>query len=301
MKKLIVLASLIFTVYALEAQEHTDSLKQLIKAEVSQSMTDIKKDLTGLQNAIGQEKKKLKALEDSVNLLRSELSSGLQQIDTHVTSLDTGLGEANAELKGVKAEGEQSRKDLHQYLTYVLGGLCIILLLIMLVYWLSHRKHKTVQSDVADAKAHLQDQIKAANAEFAEKLLEAINALPKPSEDVAGVSSVDNQSLILDFAQQIASMENNIWHLPEDDRVRKRIERATKKMRDTFKSLGYEMPSLLGTEILEGQAVDIRNKTVDSDVEIGKRIVMLVVTPQVLFNGKTIKRPTVDIKVNSED
>ena len=105
----------------------------------------------------------------------------------------------------------------------------------------------------------------------------------------------------MDFAQQIASMENNIWHLPEDDKMRKRIERATKKMRDTFMSLGYEMPKLLGTEILDGQVIDIRNLKEDPEVEKGKRFVAVVAKPQVLFKGKTIQKPTVDIAENTED
>ena len=85
-----------------------------------------------------------------------------------------------------------------------------------------------------------------------------MNKLPKPGE--AGETSEspeDNQGLILDFAQQIASMENNIWHLPEGDGVKKRIERAIKKMRATFKSLGYDMPKLLGTEVSDNQILEI--------------------------------------------
>ena len=83
--------------------------------------------------------------------------------------------------------------------------------------------------------------------------------------------------------------------------VRKRIEKATKKMRNTFKSLGYDMPNLLGTEILDGQAVDIGDSNEDSSIEPGKKVVSKVVKPQVLFNGKTIQRPKFDIIENTED
>ena len=146
----------------------------------------------------------------------------------------------------------------------------------------------------------MEKQINNANADFAEKLERTLNDLSPSGED--GVPSPqDNQGLILDFAQQIASMENNIWHLPEDDRVRKRIERATKKMRDTLMSLGYEMPKLLGTEVSDNQTIVIKNISEDFTIPAGTRIITKIVKPSILFNSKMVQIPTVDIKQNTEE
>jgi DNA repair exonuclease SbcCD ATPase subunit len=278
----------------------SDSLS-VFKREIK---TQIKNELAALNEAIRKERGRVSNLNDSIDALKSQLSGGLTVIDSHVSDLDTDLNKASAELKGVKEVGEQSQRDLHEYLSYALGAICIILLLIILVYWLSHKRHTTGKSDLADAKSHLQEQISTANAEFAEKLLEAISALPKPDAGVSvGAAPSDNQSLILDFAQQIASMENNIWHLPDDDKVRKRIERATKKMRDTFKSLGYEMPQLMGTEVSDNQIIEIKNRAEDPSLPEGKVIICRVAKPLVLFEGKMIsgQRPIVDVKENTEE
>ena len=153
-------------------------------------------------------------------------------------------------------------------------------------------------------KTHLEEQINTANADFAEKLLEAMNKLPKPGEaGDASQNPEDIQGLILDFAQQIASMENNIWHLPEGDGVRKRIERATKKMRDTFKSLGYDMPKLLGTEVSDNQNIVIKNRKEDLSIPAGKVIIRKIIKPQVLFNNKMIPgvELIVDVIQNTEN
>ncbi len=302
MKKLIHLVFLAMLVNSSNAKENLDSLQLITNSEFNKRISVVEGSIKTLNRTIEKDKTKISALKDSLVSLKSQLSGGLTVIDSHVSDLNTDLSKANEELMGVKEVGEQSQRDLHEYLSYVFGAICIILLLIILVYWLFHRKHTTGQSDLAEAKSHLQNQISTANVEFAEKLLEVITALPKPDEvGGKGTASTDNQGLILDFAQQIASMENNIWHLPENDRVRRKIEIATKKMRDNFRSLGYEMPNLLGTEISDNQVIEIRNRKQDSSIESGKSIVCLVVVPQVLFQGKPLKRATVDVIENIED
>lgn len=297
MKKLITIISVSFLVNITYGQDNLDSLHKVISSEVRIQMQS---EVSTLKKTISKQNNKLSELNDSISALKSQLNLSLENLDNYVCRLDTNLTTANNEIASNKKESASVQQHIQANLTYLFGALCLVLFLVIIVYWLTNKKHTTARSELAEAKTHLEEQISNANAEFAEKLLETLNALPKPGEGGGKESPADNQPLILDFAQQIASMENNIWHLPEKDGVRKRIERATKKMRDTFKSLGYDMPKLLGTEILDGQSVDIRNKSEDSSIEPGKQIVALVVTPQVLFNGKTIKRPTVDIKANTE-
>ena len=189
---------------------------------------------------------------------------------------------------------------MQERLTYLFAAIALIILLLLVLYWISGKRNNNVRCELNNAKAGLEAQINNANAEFAEKLERSLSELSNTTKD--GASNLqDNQGLILDFAQQIASMENNIWHLPDDDRVRKRIERATKKMRDTFMSLGYEMPKLLGTEVTDNQTIEIKNRSEDSTIPVGSRIITKIVKPLILFNGKMIQKPTVDIKENSEE
>jgi F0F1-type ATP synthase membrane subunit b/b' len=293
-----------------QKQTELDNLRTETNTQLTTSLSTLKeelrdelsKEVSSLQSSITKERDRVKSLNDTIASLRAQLSGGLTMIDSEVDDLSTTLNATNSELGAIKVAGEQSDKSTHEHLTYLFAAICILLLLVILVYWLTHKKHGSVRSELGDAKADLKEQINTANTDFAEKLAKTLSELPKPVEggDNAG-SPADNQGLILDFAQQIASMENNIWHLPEDDKVRKRIEKATKKMRDTFKSLGYEMPNLMDTEVSDNQIIEIKNRAEDLSLQTGKVIICRVAKPLILLNGKMVQKPVVDIKENSEN
>ena len=277
-------------------------LEESLTALASELRRELNKEVTRLKRSLEVERNKTQSIKDSIASLKAQMLGDLTMMDSEVNELNTSLSATNEVLGDVKTTGEQVNKTTKERLTYLLAAICILLLLVIVVYVITNKNHGSARTELVDAKAHLEGQINSANADFAEKLAKTLSELPNLGvEKGSSQNPADNQGLILDFAQQIASMENNIWHLPEDDKVRKRIERATKKMRDTFMSLGYEMPKLLGTEIMDGQPLDIRNLSEDPDVEKGKRVIKAVAKPQVLLNGKTIQRPTVDIAENTED
>ena len=294
-----------------EISEQNKELKQQIN-DISRQLPEFKDQLRKemksqmgtLSRSLNTHKAKLAILKDSINTLRGQLDSNLVNTNSHLNQIDNGLSTTKNELETVKAIGEKSDKATHEYLTYLLAAICAVLLLVIVAYWLTHREHGNVKNELGDAKLQLQEQISTANADFAEKLAVTLRDLSKNDTGSASAGSpADNKGLILDFAQQIASMENNIWHLPEKDRVRKRIEKATKKMRDSFKSLGYEMPQLMGTEVSDNQIIEIKNRAEDSTIPIGKVIICRVAKPLVLFEGKPIsgQRPIVDVKENTEN
>ena len=290
-----------------------DTLSQLISdrdnelKELRIEMSNITKELKQLNEKLGWQYSKSKSIESALNSYNIQLSAiedSTKQIRDRVFdnigTLQNSLNETSDEIEDVQMKSEKSNKAMQERLTYLFVAIALIILLLIAVYWINGKRNNNVRSELGNAKAGLEAQINNANADFAEKLERTLRELSHAGED--GVSNPqDNQGLILDFAQQIASMENNIWHLPEDDRVRKRIERATKKMRDTFMSLGYEMPKLLGTEVSDNQTIEIKHRSEDSTIPAGKSIITKIVKPLILFNGKMVQRPIVDIKENSEE
>ena len=295
-----------------QQQQALKSLGDVTKSMIGDSIGAVRtqlsnlmeKEVSALSSLIKAQNKEMTKLNSSIVTLKDKLDGNLTKMNSQLDSLDSGLGDANKQLETTQQSSELARQEIKGNVLYLLGAICIILILVIVVYWLTHKKHTTAQNEIADAKTHLEEQINTANADFAEKLLEAMNKLPKPGEaGDASQNPEDNQGLILDFAQQIASMENNIWHLPEDDKVRKRIERATKKMRETFKSLGYDMPKLLGTEVSENQIIEIKNRKEDLSIPAGKVIISKIIKPQVLFNNKMIPgvRLVVDVIENLEN
>ena len=339
MKKIVTLLMIIFIVNNVNGQSEIDSLQNVFQVKLNEElslrdqnldsiqnylsqlildrdnqlnelrneMSNISKELKQLNEKLGWQYSKSKSIESALNSYNIQLSAiedSTKQIRDRVFdnigTLQNSLNETSDEIEDVQMKSEKSNKAMQERLTYLFVAIALIILLLIAVYWINGKRNNNVRSELGNAKAGLEAQINNANADFAEKLERTLRELSHAGED--GVSSPqDNQGLILDFAQQIASMENNIWHLPEDDKVRKRIERATKKMRDTFMSLGYEMPKLLGTEVSDNQTIEIKHRSEDSTIPAGKSIITKIVKPLILFNGKMVQRPIVDIKENSEE
>ena len=339
MKKVITLLAAILIVSSVQGQIATDSLVEVfqnqlndawslrnqkfdsIRKQWNQSLLEKDKEIETLRNqnsSIIEELKKVneklgwqytrsKDIEAALNKYNIELSAikdSTKQIRDSVFdnlgTLQNSLSETSNEIENVQTKSDKSNKLMQERLTYLFAAIALIILLLLVLYWISGKRNNNVRSELNNAKAGLEAQINNANAEFAEKLERSLSELSNTTKD--GASNLqDNQGLILDFAQQIASMENNIWHLPDDDRVRKRIERATKKMRDTFMSLGYEMPKLLGTEVTDNQIIEIKHSSEDSTIPAGKSIITKIVKPLILFNGNMVQRPVVDVKINTEE
>lgn len=339
MKKVITFLATILIVSSVQGQSATDSLVEVFQNQLNdawslsnQKFDSIQKkwnqillekdkeiealrnqnlsiieDLKKVNEKIGWQYARSKDIEAALNEYNIELSAikdSTKQIRDsvfdNIGTLQNSLSETSNEIENVQTKSDKSNKLVQERLTYLFAAIALIILLLLVLYWISGKRNNSVRSELNNAKAGLEAQINNANAEFAEKLERTLSELSNATED--GASNLqDNQGLILDFAQQIASMENNIWHLPDNDRVRKRIERATKKMRDTFISLGYEMPKLLGTNVTDNQTIEIKNRSEDSTIPAGSRVITKIVKPLILFNGKMIQKPTVDIKENSED
>jgi len=339
MKKIVTLLMIIFIVSNVNGQSEIDSLQKVFQVKLNEElslrdqnldsiqnylsqlisggdnelkelrieMSNITKELKQLNEKLGWQYSKSKSIESALNSYNIQLSAikdSTKQIRDsvfdNISTLQNNLSETSDEIEDVQMKSAKSNKSMQERLTYLFVAITLIILLLIAVYWINGKRNNNVRSELGDAKAGLEAQINNANADFAEKLERTLKELSHAGED--GVSNPqDNQGLILDFAQQIASMENNIWHLPEDDKVRKRIERATKKMRDTFMSLGYEMPNLLGTEVSDNQNIVIKNISEDSTIPTGTRIITKIVKPLLLFNREPVQTPTVDIKQNTEE
>jgi uncharacterized GH25 family protein len=96
-------------------------------------------------------------------------------------------------------------------------------------------------------------------------------------------------------------MENNLSRMDTEVRGLNRITRAIENMHNTLKTMNYEIVPLLGSNLIEGQIIEIGLSEPDVSIEAGKKIIYNVVKAEILFNGKQIQRAKVDIKYNPND
>ena len=173
-----------------QQQQALKSLGDVTKSMIGDSIGAVRtqlsnlmeKEVSTLSSLIKAQNKEMAKLNGSIVTLKEQLDGNLTKMNSQLDSLDSGLGDANKQLETTQQSSELARQDIKDNVLYLLGAICIILILIIVVYWLTHKKHNTAQNEIADAKTHLEEQINTANADFAEKLLEAMNKLPKPGE-----------------------------------------------------------------------------------------------------------------------
>ena len=118
------------------------------------------------------------------------------------------------------------------------------------------------------------------------------------SEQKLSISTKDH-SIVLELSRHIVNIENNLSKMNQEDGGVRRIIRAVQKIHDSFKSEEYELTPLLGTEIRDGQIIEIAQREFDPGLPQGKMIVSNVIKAQVLYQGEQIQRAKVDVKFNA--
>lgn len=112
-------------------------------------------------------------------------------------------------------------------------------------------------------------------------------------------SSTKDHTIVLELSKHIVNIENNLNKMNQDDGGVRRIVRAIQKIHDSFKSEEYELTPLLGTDVRDGQIIEIGQREFDPSLPQGKMVVSNVIKAQVLYQGEQIQRAKVDVKFNA--
>ena len=172
-------------------------------------------------------------------------------------------------------------------MSFLLGFL--LLLTCIVIYKLTSKNKTNISSTKDDIKSILKldnDLKNLLEKEAAEK------------QDKGGDSEEETLKSVKMVADEITTMENNIYYMDPETRGLNRIVRAIKNLRNNYKVMGYDIPVLLGTEWKEGDKMEIIAELPDESIEEGKKRITRVVTPRIDFKGEMIQRPKVEIKYN---
>ena len=172
--------------------------------------------------------------------------------------------------------------------------LLILLVLLLLASMIIYKMSSSNRSNITAAKEEIKDILKLDNS--LKDLLEKQNDLIESSKESG--SNEDILKSVKMVADEIATMENNIYQMDKGTRGLNRIERAIKNLRNNFHVMGYEIPVLLGMEFKEGMKIEIVSELKDENIEKGKRIITRVITPRIDSGGNMIQRARVEIKYN---
>tara|TARA_B100000900_G_scaffold123002_1_gene103765 strand:+ start:13278 stop:14258 length:981 start_codon:yes stop_codon:yes gene_type:complete len=325
MKKIILIPMLIFSLllFSQESDKKNENIRLETKIELLQQEIDvikqtlnIKTDNTRLKleidslNTIYQQiinniksnvnekadilileriEKKLVNKIDSINFNVTNNSFKLDNNNENINSIISTLNDQDINIQ--TTSGKVEKNNHYILLIFVLA---ILLLVACLFIYIQSSKNKTSILNTNEKVEKIQKLDKDLKniLENHTKVLEVSNETNSKDETLKFLKIV---------VDEIMTMENNIYQMTEDEknsRGLKRIIRAIRNLRNNYKTMGYDIPQLLGTEWKEGDVIEIVSELPDENIEKGKRIITRIVTPRIDFKGEMIQRAKVELKSN---
>jgi hypothetical protein len=277
-----------------------DSTIKDIKKRLNENnklLTENEKDIETEQIKNKDLEKQFKIRRDSVNTIEDLLSN---QIAIISDSLNINISHVAANDSIIKTEQAKAEKNF----LYTIVGILVVLVLVILIYLLTQRRAKSIEQKTDDLDAsteELKAQLSQLSTSTSEDLASALDKFASISSAQPTTDSEPDHSMVIEFAKQIVTMENNISRMDPEARGLNRIKRAIEKMHNTLKTMDYEIVPLLGEEIIIGKIIDIGIREPDESIELGKQIVYNVDRAEIQFKGEQIQKAKVDIKYNPND
>ena len=233
--------------------------------------------------------KKLANKIDSINFNVTNNSTKLANNNENINSIISTLNDQDVNIQTTSGKVEKN----NHYILLILV-LAILLLVACLFIYIQSSKNKTsiLNTNEKVEKVKKLDKDLKNILENHTKILEVSNETNSKDETLKFLKIV---------VDEIMTMENNIYQMTEDEknsRGLKRIIRAIRNLRNNYKTMGYDIPQLLGTEWKEGDVIEIVSELPDENIEKGKRIITRIVTPRIDFKGEMIQRAKVELKSN---
>ncbi|MDB2408759.1 hypothetical protein N9W09_03120 [Crocinitomicaceae bacterium] len=250
----------------------------------------------GMETLSADFKEQSATLEALVNQKDSLLQ---EKVTVLYNNLEKNAASVQANNEKINTEQAKAEKNF----LYTIVGILVVLVLVIVIYLLTQRRANSIEQKTGDLDASteaLKKQLSDLSTSTSEDIASALEKFASIS-GTHGTETAPDHTMVKEFAKQIVSMENNMSRMDANDRGLKRIKRAIDKMHDTLKTMDYEITRLLGTNVFEGQNIDLDKQDIDEDLNPGIKKIHNIVKAEILYNGKQIQRGKVDIKYNPND
>lgn len=272
-----------------------------LKAKVSRLNKSVKSREISLNKKIDLVSSDLTSHSDKISQLINQNDKALRlQVSAIYDSLEQNTIHVKANDNIIKSEQVKSEQNL----LYSIIGVLVLLLLLVGVYLVMQKKTKNIEQktgDLDDSTKDIKSQLSKLSTSVSEDMACALDKFANLANTSSSVNATPDHSMVLEFAKQIISMENNISRMDPKDRGLKHINKSIKKMHDSLKIMEYEIIPWLGKEVNEGVIIEIDKQELDESIEVGKLLVFNVLKADVQYRGKQIQRGKVDVKVNPEN
>jgi hypothetical protein len=259
-----------------------------LKVYYQQIINNIESNINEKANIVSVESIK-NSLENKIDTLNSNIKNNTIQLVSDAENITNILG--TLENQGIHIQttsGKVEKNNLYILLSFLLG---FLLLLTCIVIYKLTSKNKT---NISNTKGAIKDILKLDND--LKNILEKHTQLLE--QDKGGNSEEETLKSVKMVADEITTMENNIYQMDKETKGLNRIVRAIKNLRNNYKVMGYDIPILLGNEFNDGDIMEVISDMPDEKIEKGKRIITRIVSPRIDHKGKMIQRAKVELKSN---
>lgn len=249
------------------------------KKASSEDLESIKKSLESIKKSL---ENKIEAANSNINENAALLDSARENIGDIQATLDNQADNIQT------TSGKVEKNNLYILLSFLLG--ILLLLTCFVIYKLTSKNKINISSTKDDIKTILKLDNDLKNIlENHTQLLE---------KDKGGNSEEETLKAVKMVADEITTMENNIYLMDPETRGLKKIVRAIRNLRNNYKVMGYDIPFLLGNEFNDGDIMEIKGEMPSEKIEKGKRIITRIVSPRIDYKGKMIQRAKVQLTSN---
>jgi hypothetical protein len=259
-----------------------------LKAYYQQNIINIESKINKKANTVSVESIK-NSLEKKIDATNSSINNNTIQLISDAKNITNILGTLkNQGIHIQTTSGKVEKNNLYILLSFLLGFLLLITCIV--IYKLTS-KNKT---NISSTKDEIKDILKLDND--LKNILEKHTQLLE--QDKGGNSEEETLKAVKMVADEITTMENNIYQMDPEIKGLNRIVRAIKNLRNNYKVMGYDIPFLLGNEFNDGDIMEVIADMPDEKIEKGKRIITRIVSPRIDHKGKMIQRAKVELKSN---
>jgi hypothetical protein len=185
----------------------------------------------------------------------------------------------------------------------------IVLLIVMMISLVPISASATTINDYKNRIAALEKEkeeseskSEAAQKKMEEESVKLDNQLVEILDKQIDIQSVQkvstpDHSLVRKVADEIVRIELNLSRMDKSIKGYKQLIKGVERIKDNYKSKGYEITDMLGKPYVEGMKV-VANFISDETLPEGSQIITGIIKPQIIYNGTMIQAAEITVSQN---
>ena len=267
---------------------------------------DREDSIVGLQRQIVNQERAMRTLQREIhksfllqkkqNMIVKKMQGELLDTQNELQLLSKRLGTNITQIqKKVDANARTFREVIKSYTTY---GIITIFLFVIVMGALFFILYKRIRKSILSV-----EKIKVAQAILHEESLNIDTKLVELLDKQISmqISSMKDDplahSLILKVADEIVRIEMNLSRMDSTIKGYKQLSKAIERIKDNFKSKGYEIIDMLGKPYNDGMKVTA-SFVIDEKLKEGEQIITGIIKPQVNYNEVMIQSAQITVSQN---